>query len=618
MGANQTAIDPGITGYLRHSGTKVALPQDRFVTPLKSDVDSSNSEAGPGGSAPARTEAVKRVFVYVAWSVMMLGALFFVYTYSTNVPYQDYWELVPVITGNQAVTLSWLWEAHNEHRIPLPKLILLALHWLTKDDFRAGMVANVILLGAIALGMIQAARSARGRTSYADAFFPVVLLHPGHCENLLWSWQISFVLSTALAAVFLLVVVFRTRLSWRAGLLAGTCLMLLPLCGANGAVLVPSLALWLAVSALFSWWRTSDRRQLPAFGLALASIALVGFYAVGFKGSEPQLPASSVSQLALTALQFLSLAFGYISLSWWTWWAAGAVVLLFLSYAILIRTFIGRPEERARSFGLIAFLCAMLTLACAISWGRGAIGPYAVLFSFRYVSLAVLWPCCAFFTLLLYGGRGVGRFVQNALFVCSLVMLWPNYENGVFYGRTLHGSLVGFERDIETGVHVSFLVDRYSQYPFPMYPDAQRLKALLAMLHEAGIKPFQNLRQGPPLREVPLAPDAYRNEGYHLYRFKDPPLALGLRLRCEFQKSAPRARALILWQYESPQNPGRLKTGSRLLEFAQDREKGVMIYLDGIVHELQFQLDTAFRQFEVAGITLILAGDESEKVPHVR
>src|SRR5262249_4202114 len=153
--------------------------------------------------------------------------------------------------------------------------------------------------------------------------------------------------------------------------------------------------------------------------------------------------------------------------------------------------------------------------------------------------LSVLWLCCTFFVALLYEGSGVGRFVQNALFVSSLVMLWPNYENGVFYGRTLHGSLVGFERDIETGVHVPFLVDRYTQYPLQMYPDAQRLKALLLMLHGAGIKPFQNLRQGPPLREVPLAADAYRDEGHHLYRFKDPPRALGLRLRCEFQKSAP-------------------------------------------------------------------------------
>ena len=31
---------------------------------------------------------------------------------------------IPQLIGVQPITATWLWEQHNEHRIPLPKLIL--------------------------------------------------------------------------------------------------------------------------------------------------------------------------------------------------------------------------------------------------------------------------------------------------------------------------------------------------------------------------------------------------------------------------------------------------------------------------------------------------------------
>src|SRR5207302_1253006 len=161
-----------------------------------------------------------------------------------NVPFQDEWEVVPQVAGDQPVTLAWLWARHTDHRIPLPKLLLMGLYRLSGYDLRAGMVVNVLALGALTAALVRTAKRVRGRLSPADAFFPLVLLNWGHVENLLWSWQIAFILSTVLAGSFLILVTRRggpPSLGVTAG--AGVCLLLLPLCGSNGVALVPALAL---------------------------------------------------------------------------------------------------------------------------------------------------------------------------------------------------------------------------------------------------------------------------------------------------------------------------------------------------------------------------------------
>jgi hypothetical protein len=44
------------------------------------------------------------------------------------------------LCGAEPVTLSWLWSPHNEHRIPLPRLLYLSSYTLAGDDVRGAMV----------------------------------------------------------------------------------------------------------------------------------------------------------------------------------------------------------------------------------------------------------------------------------------------------------------------------------------------------------------------------------------------------------------------------------------------------------------------------------------------
>src|SRR5262249_20409083 len=146
-------------------------------TTTTSDVASLRGDRHPGLDPGAP------IFVWGIWALMVSAALTYIAWYGSDVPYWDEWILVPALTGRQPLTLEFLWAQHNEHRIPLPKLLLVTFARLSHHNFRTGMVANVIILGLTAAAMIRAARKLRGRTSFSDAFFPMAMLHWGHYDN---------------------------------------------------------------------------------------------------------------------------------------------------------------------------------------------------------------------------------------------------------------------------------------------------------------------------------------------------------------------------------------------------------------------------------------------------
>src|SRR5262249_20021910 len=179
-------------------------------------------------------------FVLFVWLGMVIAAFTLVAIFGSNVPSWDDWDMVPTATGHQPITLEWLWSQHNEHRVPVPRLLMLAMMRWVAFDFRTGMYFNVLATSALALGMVFAIRRIRGTSSYLDAFFPVVLLNWSQAANFLWFWQVEFYASMLLAGI-ILTLVARSPAPPKGvtAIAAGICLVLLPLCGANGLGMVP-------------------------------------------------------------------------------------------------------------------------------------------------------------------------------------------------------------------------------------------------------------------------------------------------------------------------------------------------------------------------------------------
>src|SRR5215212_10152049 len=129
-----------------------------------------SQEYEPPAPATSRLDRLTRRVLLAAWAALTVAALGFLYSFGVNVPYADEWEFVPALTGHEPVG-PWVWKQHNEHRLPLPRLIDLVLFRVT-HDFRAGMVLQVGMLSALAFGLMRFAEKLRGRPHWADVFFP--------------------------------------------------------------------------------------------------------------------------------------------------------------------------------------------------------------------------------------------------------------------------------------------------------------------------------------------------------------------------------------------------------------------------------------------------------------
>lgn len=191
------------------------------------------------------------------WAALTVLAVAFVFVVGSNCPNADEWEFVPALTGNEPLG-PWLWAQHNEHRLPLPRLAYWVLFQLT-HDFRAGSLLQIGILSGTSLGLMSLAARFRGFPHWADAFFPVSLLHVGHWENLLIGYNICFAFILALETAIGVIAIRTTRENaFRSGCMAGVLMCLLCLCGGGGVVTAMPVAAWL-VSLAFIVWRPGVR-----------------------------------------------------------------------------------------------------------------------------------------------------------------------------------------------------------------------------------------------------------------------------------------------------------------------------------------------------------------------
>lgn len=441
-------------------------------------------------------------FVLGVWVLMLLAALALVGSYGSNVPSWDGWDMVPTLTGEQPISLSWLWSQHNEHRIPLPRLILLGLGQLTNNDFRAGMYLGVLTLGALALAMILVVKQLRGAWSYSDAFFPLILLNWGHAVNMLWGWQVQFFASTVLAGIILLAIAkWDDQSKGGQALIVGMCLLLLPLCGANGLGLVPALALWLGYSAvvyLRSEHFSAKWKNILILCMALAALLLILIYFIGYEKVPYHLSNNDLITILGASLRFLTIGLGPVVTTLWPFSGFGLVLLLIVSLGFLFRSARHQPQGRVQALGFFFFLGSMCSLALGIGLGREG-------FEIRYITLAAPVFCCVYFIYEIYSRGKFNTYSRATLFALASFALWPNTHLGIEYANTLRHNLESFEQDMEAGVPAYMLINRYGPY---LHNHHDLLIDYMPMLRRAGVGQFRFLKDNPPFLEipVPLAP----------------------------------------------------------------------------------------------------------------
>lgn len=418
------------------------------------------------------------LFVGGTWFAIVAAAVYFVARFAAADPFGDEWDLLTGITYQEPY-LKWLWTQHNEHRLPLPKLVYTWLLNLSGFDARIGGFATVGILAALSLAFVVAARRLRGTTEYADAFFPIAFLNWGQFENYLIGFQVSFAMSVALACVWLL-----SALGWcerrRPASLKwmGIALVLLPLCGAHGLVYAPPLgiaSLWLARSA-------PRFAKVYVVSTVAASWTICAAYFRNYASPEDHPHSTGIVASLKIALEVLSLGWGWVGQM--TWPASGLLMTMFIAAsAVLILIAIrSQANERERLLTFAAVAAGCITMALGIGWGRSGFGPVAG-FAVRYGILMLPLMAAGYLMWVRHGGRLCGSLVPMGMFTIAVLFLTQHCRTGIAEGRDSAAAMQAFANDLRAGMSSEELARNHPK----LYPDAERFAARIRVLQVAAI-----------------------------------------------------------------------------------------------------------------------------------
>jgi hypothetical protein len=343
---------------------EVGIDKEHLKAPTTTNLAGSELEPLPRGSTSRALNidlgrATAARIVWSVWVALVVAAAAYVIHFGSNIPFWDDWNMVDVLTGTQPVTLRWFWSPHNGHRIPLPRLVLLGLYKLSGTDFRVGMFFNVAVLSAAAAALIWASARVRGgRVSVTDAVFPLLLLHWGHFQNLLWSWQVSFGLAVALTCAALAVIAAHglTPVPKVGVVLAALAVVILPISDVPAMVYAPALACWLAVTGMMAY---RDRRRGYAAVLWTAATLAVTAIILYFRSyphyDVPQVSVSAAHWRALlrTSVRFVAGGMGPTVTELWPAARAAAAGLVVATAAALGWAAVRRGRSPHRAFGLL-------------------------------------------------------------------------------------------------------------------------------------------------------------------------------------------------------------------------------------------------------------------------
>jgi hypothetical protein len=229
-----------------------------------------------------RSGKSRTVGAIVIASILAALYLLFVIHYSVNVIFWDEWVLVPVIHAalHSHLTLGALWTQHNENRIFVQNLVVVASALIHNYDSKAIILIGALLFIASYALLLAVFRSYVGRplVPMHTLTLGIVWFSLADTENALWGFQLGWYL----IIFFLMVLMFLLAREWsRRNLVLA--LGILAAVAASYSSL-QGLILWPVGLICLLWDRPLTRRRYFECGIWLAFCALTtAFYFRGFQ-----------------------------------------------------------------------------------------------------------------------------------------------------------------------------------------------------------------------------------------------------------------------------------------------------------------------------------------------
>lgn len=439
-------------------------------------------------TAPAaRLERFTPAVVWAVWVGMTVGAGIYVGLYGLRMPFADEWQFIDVTTGRAEPTWDWIWSPHNDHRLPLARVVYLALGRSTGYDYRLMAMANVVCLSAAAAVMLRAAQYISGGTRLFHTLIPVSLLHWGHEINLTWSMQICFTLATLLASVLLCVMVStRERLTLPAALTTALAALLLSMCGGWGLIYLPFAAAWLTWAGLRRAGAATNERTAGA-AIALIGVGLFAAcaaYGLNQPRSVPEFYSSSLGQTIGAAMNLLATGWGPIGKSIRPVSPLLITAAIIAGFCFLARAWRRETIDRVPAVGLLLYFCGGLTLLAAIAYGRAGQGAtLQTRYGLGFVPLII----STVFLIARYGRFTFPRRLVGPAIVALAAIVIVNDLRGMLDGRRRRTAVQQVIDDARTGVTYAELGRRHHK---TLHSSPAALAQYLSQLHASRISPY--------------------------------------------------------------------------------------------------------------------------------
>jgi hypothetical protein len=408
-------------------------------------------------------------------------------------PYVDEWLNLPIVVGERPLSAASLWEPiGGDHRLPLARLVHVAVLRATGLEMRAGMTLNVLLLAGASLALMRANEASRSHPSLADAFFPLALLSVGQWMNVFVAINVLFVAPVSLCLAGMASGVRRGEpgsvLIGAVGV-GGIVAPFFDQCGV--ALSLPLIALLLCTG-----WRL--RQSRPSHGAWALSLALAGLAAsAAVVAASSRIPASqplSVAEAPRAILEVFATAFGPAAFGWPVLSGSAALGVTVLGLVIACRG-LREASFRLAALTLAAGAVATLLLAAAVGLARGNHGPGMALQT-QYTTLMLPGLCAAHLALTQFGGRLLSVLGPCLLSAAAAVLFPLNAFGGLEVAKARHADDRAFAADLLAGRPLEELVAHHS--PALMDHDVRDLPADLRLAERHRLGPFHEL--GRPMR----------------------------------------------------------------------------------------------------------------------
>ena len=476
------------------------------------------SEASSSASPWRRVESA---VLWAAIVVAPLAILALVLTLAVNVPFEDDWDMLAVVTRWHAgtVTFADFWQQHSEHRIAALKGMIWAVGAATDFDvvaaMRVGFVLSALKL-ALLVDLIR--RSLKGHAPRLIAPLALVssLLMFSLVQHEDWFWgtaslQFSLLNLTTVTLVWAL---SRAPGSWWSLAAAVVCAVVAIFTEASGQALwiTGAVAIW-----LFARERGRVAPLLAAWIVAAVSVSLIYWWHLRWA------PSSSAIALLASPARFVGYTGALLGLPFAFWMSVGWAAVV--GYAGVIPLVLGpwwlARSHRERLKTLFPFLLFGIhgVLVCTlIALGRSAGDPESALTSHYSFAPNLYWV--SVLAVAAVGGatwaststprrRRIGFAVAGAtagiLIACYLKANIEGYQRAYARSRNLQMALATLSSPTEIPRPVLRFL-----YP----PDEERARRLVAEMRALNLGPFTHasIANAPSLAArfavTPAGPDA--------------------------------------------------------------------------------------------------------------